>query len=296
MGVIRQGIDSLRSNPWNVTVLRSMAEACAGLHYNEVELVYLKQALVAAPEDIQVNRHCALSLGRMGQFDQAIACWHRVERLTGNDAQAAQMISRLAEEKLKYPGGRPPMPHRPHCEPKQTEPKKTSLTEVLTAKQRLELAIETDRRNPTHYLDLVELLVAERRYNEAQRVLTQAMEICGEETALAKRLEDVKSLSLQRMLTVGASAAVNDEIPNPIPWLELTTCTVLLTFLIQLIPSMRAAAWDIIDLRHWTRVGWLSFSCFTLLALLVIRFSPEVHQIIRRKRSRRKNQLPARVY
>jgi hypothetical protein len=78
-----------------------MAKACEALHYNEVELVYLKPALDAAPKDANVNRHCARSLARMGQFDQAIACWHRVDEITGKDREAAAMISQLAEERMR---------------------------------------------------------------------------------------------------------------------------------------------------------------------------------------------------
>jgi hypothetical protein len=70
------------------------------LHHNEVELVYLKQALEANPKDADVNRHCARSLARMGQFDQAIACWHRVEKIVPGDREVARMISELSEQKV----------------------------------------------------------------------------------------------------------------------------------------------------------------------------------------------------
>lgn len=99
---LRLGLVLLKSNPWHITTLRCMAEACAGLHFNEVELVYLKQALDANPKDVDVNRHCARSLARMAQFDQAIACWHRVEQLAPKDREAPHMIVRLSEEKIQH--------------------------------------------------------------------------------------------------------------------------------------------------------------------------------------------------
>jgi tetratricopeptide (TPR) repeat protein len=102
--VLRLGIDVLKGDPWHVATLRKMAEACEALHYNEVELAYLKQALDAAPKNADVNRHCARSLARMGQFDQAIACWHRVEEITRGDREATEMISKLAEEKMQWQG------------------------------------------------------------------------------------------------------------------------------------------------------------------------------------------------
>jgi tetratricopeptide (TPR) repeat protein len=107
-----EGIRLLQKNPWDAEVLLCMAKACAALHHNESELVYLKGALDCRPKSAIVNRRCAQSLGRMGQFDQAIACWLRVSRLKQGDNEAAEMISRLSEEKLKYPNGRPPV-HQP---------------------------------------------------------------------------------------------------------------------------------------------------------------------------------------
>jgi hypothetical protein len=97
--VLRLGLDLVKDDPWNVTTLRAIAEACAALHYPNVELAYSKQALDANPKDIEVNRHCARSLARVGQFDQAIACWHRVETVRGMDDEAAGMISRLSERR-----------------------------------------------------------------------------------------------------------------------------------------------------------------------------------------------------
>ena len=40
---LRLGIEQLKADPWHVPTLRSLAEVCAALHHNEVELVYLKQ-------------------------------------------------------------------------------------------------------------------------------------------------------------------------------------------------------------------------------------------------------------
>ena len=44
----------------------------------------------------------------MGQFDQAIACWHRVEQAKPHDEEALQAISRLSVEKTIHKGGYDP--------------------------------------------------------------------------------------------------------------------------------------------------------------------------------------------
>lgn len=105
--VLELGPDLLKTNPWDIPTLRAMAEACEAVHYNEVELRYLKNALEANPKDLDVNRHCARSLARMGQFDQAMACWHRVEELRPSDAEAPKMIAELTVEKHRFHAGVP---------------------------------------------------------------------------------------------------------------------------------------------------------------------------------------------
>jgi len=102
---LKLGPDALKSNPWDTSVLRGMAEACEAFDFREVELRYLRFALDADPKDAEVNRHCAKSLQRIGQFDQAIACWHRVEEAKPSDAEAPKMISAIQTEKTRARAG-----------------------------------------------------------------------------------------------------------------------------------------------------------------------------------------------
>jgi tetratricopeptide (TPR) repeat protein len=117
--VLSLGPEALKQNPWDVPTLRSLARACAAHHYNEAELRYLKNALEANPKDVDVNRHCAESLARMGQFDQAIACWSRVEEFgkVNDQAEAQEKISELTIERARgrsgLPGEAKPLPKAP---------------------------------------------------------------------------------------------------------------------------------------------------------------------------------------
>ena len=106
--VLKHGPEQLKTNPWDVPTLRAMAYACEAHAYNEVELRYLKNALDANPKDVEVNRHCALSLARMGQFDQAIACWHRIAESKRDYAEAQERMRQLnaARDVLRDPGRR----------------------------------------------------------------------------------------------------------------------------------------------------------------------------------------------
>ncbi len=105
-GVIEHGLELLKYNPWDAATLRPIAQACEALSLNEVELRYLKSALNGKPKDLDINRHCATSLARMGQYDQAIACWHRIEELSrSHKPEALKMISHLTMAKTQIATG-----------------------------------------------------------------------------------------------------------------------------------------------------------------------------------------------
>jgi hypothetical protein len=281
-GVLQMGIDMLKSDPWNVTVLRSLAEASAGMHHNEVELVFLKQALDAQPKSIEVNRHCARSLGRMGQFDQAISCWHRVELLKGGDEEATHMISHLSQEKLMYPGGRPiPPPSSPQdAVATNTESASPAAPELaLTPRQLLEFALRDDPANLSTHLQYCDLLINSEEYVTAKISLERAIRACGEQPQLVERLGHVRSLlhALEVVDVVASSAAGNEGVqPYRMPWVELLFIMATIGLTAQLFPTVATAVWESLDFRRWSRRTWFFANVVVLLVLTGIRFWTQI--------------------
>jgi cytochrome c-type biogenesis protein CcmH/NrfG len=290
-------LELLSADPWNVATLRGIAEACAGLHYNEAELIYLKQALDAEPKNIEVSRHCARSLARLGQFDQAIACWHRVEKLRGKDEEAARMVSFLAQEKLRYPGGRPSVA-KPQETPKVRPEQETVLKEVvLSPQQKLEEAIATDPQNLRNYLELAQVLLNSNRLNAAESVLTKGIAACGEQAALLQELRRVRTIRAEedRQLTEDrALAARNENRQFQMPWMELALASAFFFLILQLVPSVRAAVWRMIDFRQWSRYVWFAVNFIIFLGLAAVRFGSNIRAAIRRKPVRKKVRTTAR--
>ncbi|HEX3726987.1 MAG TPA: hypothetical protein VHV08_12120, partial [Pirellulales bacterium] len=103
--LIKTGLEILKLNPWEVSTLTAMANACDELNYDEAQLVYLKWALEVNSKDGEVNRSCGRALARLGRFDEAIACWHRVEQAKPGDEEAQRAIADLAIEKTISHGG-----------------------------------------------------------------------------------------------------------------------------------------------------------------------------------------------
>ena len=269
-----------------MATLRGLAQACAALHYNEVELAYLKQALEAAPNDIEVSRHCAVELARMGQFDQAIACWHRIETIRPADKEAHQMIDQLQQEKLKYPGGRPPVSAKVETgraqfssadSAKLSQSPNDAPDVVLSPRQQLESAIANDPHDLANYLELAKLLVDDERYCEAEGLLNRAMAACGENAIVAERLRQIESLRTQHEVDIAEAQRKEIERQNRpfrMPWLELGLALAAVALVLQLFPPVAAASWKIVDFRHWSRAGWFAANIAALLILSVIRFIP----------------------
>src|SRR3954451_7390562 len=97
--------DALKSNPWEVNTLLDVADAYHQIGSDECQLYTLRWALDAAPKDITVNRKAAETLARLGQFDQAISCWRRVEQAKPGDEEASKAISKLSVERTIQKGG-----------------------------------------------------------------------------------------------------------------------------------------------------------------------------------------------
>src|SRR5215212_9021223 len=97
--------EALKSNPWETSTLLDVADAYQEIGSDECQLFVMRWALDAAPKDVAVNRKAAEALTRMGQFDQAISCWRRVEQAKPGDQEASKAISQLSVERTIQKGG-----------------------------------------------------------------------------------------------------------------------------------------------------------------------------------------------
>ena len=218
MAAFQAGCNALALNPWDTTTLVAMAEACRELHIDECQLTYLRWGLDADPKDPTVNRHAALALTRMGQFDQAIACWHRVELAKPHDEEALQAISRLSVEKTIQKGGYDNSMLGPQANGAEAKPMSvarfskgatTTTAEedaeaALPLEQRMQTAIAKDPAAVENYFRLADMYLYEQRLDEAQAILERAQQATGGgDLQVRERLED---LQLRRVARQAAAA------------------------------------------------------------------------------------------
>ena len=238
--ILREGLELLKNNPWDTQALREMARACAFNRFNEVELRYLKNALDGKPKDVEVNKHCAQSLARNGQFDMAISCWARVDEKTRTD-EAQRMMSELtlaktmgkpaSIEAIGAAGERPVSPMPLTAPPEEDSDAESAATTEdasgddisvasdgadepqikLNSRQTLEKAIDESPTDVDNYLQLAELHTKERRYGDAEKVLAKAIEAIGPSLKLESSHEDAQIRSAKARVAIAEQRAAGQK-------------------------------------------------------------------------------------
>jgi tetratricopeptide (TPR) repeat protein len=216
--VITSGLDVLKINPWDLSTLKSMANACEQLQLDEAQLAYLKLALDVDIADPEVNRLNARALGRLGKFDQAIVCWTRVQKAIPRDEEAARAIPNLTVEKTIHRGGYEDAESSTEVmadKDAQSERQGTSGPK-LTPEQQLEKAIAKNPEKVDNYSELADLHLRHDRLEEAEKWLTKALQVSGGEISIRERLEDIQMRRARRDLEIAQKRAQAERTPEAV--------------------------------------------------------------------------------
>ena len=182
--VIKQGVEILKSNPYDTGSLIAVADACGQLQLIDAQRVYLKTALDAAPADAEVNRQCARFLANHGEFDQAIACWVRVSNVKGLGDEAQREIAQLQVEKTIAAG------HGMTGRPGAKVGTATTSNEPTDRIASLKRAVQEKPTEIEAYLELADLLEREATVEEAEAVLARALSASGNDLKVREHMED----------------------------------------------------------------------------------------------------------
>ena len=214
--LIKNGLEWLKLNPWNISALQSMATACDELNYDEAQLVYLKWALELDQKDGEVNRLCGRALARLGRFDEAISCWNRVLVAKPGDQEAQKAVADLAIEKTISHGGYEDAESSTEVKANRAakEDFRSEAIAKLTPEQQLERQISKKPDDVALYIELSDLHTREERHSEAQKVLSKALEISGGEMSIRERLEDSQLRMARHELVIAEKKAAAEKTPQ----------------------------------------------------------------------------------
>lgn len=214
--LISAGLEMLKINPWDVSTLMAMAEAADALNMDEAQLTYLKRALDVNPKDPDTNRVCGRTLARMGQYDQAIACWHRVEQAKPGDDEAARAIGELAIEKTISQGGYEGAENSTDvmADRAAQADRRSEATIKLSPVDQLEKQLAKKPDDVQLYLELADLHTREERHDKAEEVLNRALQASGGDGTVRERLEDAQRRRAMNQLRIAQKQDAEKNTPE----------------------------------------------------------------------------------
>ncbi|MEW4454034.1 hypothetical protein AB1L30_15280 [Bremerella sp. JC817] len=233
--VLAEGVELLKSNPYDSVTLRGMVDACEAMRYHEVGLRYMKNAMDGSPGDMEVMRHCARYLGRVGQFDQAISLWHFIEEKKRGDDEANKMISQLTIDRERRAQGlatvtnridpadaakirrRPAAQNGEESDGIQERP---AMKIELNEKQKLKAKIEADPDSQENYMKLIDLWCDEGKFFEADKVIKEAFSHFGESMELIEKREDVSIRKARHRYRMAEQQAAENATPQVLELVE----------------------------------------------------------------------------
>jgi len=206
--VLQKGTRLLASNPWQLPTLLSLAEACEAKGANKAEACYWRAALQVAGDDEIVQR-AGKAFARLQEFDEALACWRRVE---ARDPEAAppHMIADLAIAKSRT--------RERFSDPEKTTGQGDTSREAVresisrrfvvaktafdpgaptapgvqfTPIQQLEAAIRNRPSIPELYLQLAQLYLDKDRDYDAERLLAKGRDATDRDARVQELWEEV---------------------------------------------------------------------------------------------------------
>lgn len=226
------GCRSLKKSPGDTGVLAEMAAGCGELGFSDCSLYYLRWALDLAPKDIELNKQAATALEAIGEFDQAIGCWVRIQQQKPADEEAARAISRLSVEKTIDRGGYNPqllkgagevtLPQslRVKDASDRVERGLTDRDEVdddasvetgptdAASEEDLRAAIQAAPAESSTYVRLADFYTDGGRLHDAERLLQKALKVAGGgDLSVLEKLEEVHLTRMREQARVAERKA-----------------------------------------------------------------------------------------
>ncbi|CAN0355769.1 unnamed protein product, partial [Ectocarpus sp. 4 AP-2014] len=216
------GCRSLKKSPGDTGVLAELAAGCGELGHSDCQLYYLRWALDLAPKDLEINKQAAAALEGIGEFDQAIGCWVRIQQQRPADEEASRAISRLSVEKTIDHGGYNPQLLKGAGEvtlPKSMRVKdaselldrdetdddasvETGPTDVASEED-LRAAIQAAPADASTYVKLSEFYTEGGRLHDAERLLKKALKVTGGgDLSVLEKLEEVHLTRMKEQVRV----------------------------------------------------------------------------------------------
>ncbi|MCE9556525.1 MAG: tetratricopeptide repeat protein [Planctomycetes bacterium] len=208
-GVVKYGLDYLKLNPWESSVLTEIAAALAELGFDDCRLEYLKVALSASPTDVELNKQAALAFEDVADFDNAIRCWERIAQQRPTDDQARRTINHLTVQKTIHKGNYEEAESSRDAQHNRT-PSGEGPEDDATPEVKFRRDIRRKPEEVTNYIALSDYYWKLEDFENAEKVMHEAVAATGNIRA-REHLEDVQLGRTRRNVELARLKAAEDK-------------------------------------------------------------------------------------
>lgn len=200
-------MEGLQVNPWDAGLLAELGDATKQLGYKDVAALFgYAKAVDFDPKNKEYLQTLAEMLEERGEYTQAAVLWDRVCKIDPHDGNARSRANQAATKHVIDRGGYDEAENSKGVMAAHEVEKRIKQAEVSAAnadgpgmseEADLQRAIRKEPDNKDNYLKLGHVLRKAGKYEEARKVLGQALDISGGDAAIREQVEDCE-LDLMR--------------------------------------------------------------------------------------------------
>ena len=174
--LFKVGVETLKSNPWDIETLISTGKACESLGHLETAIVYYQAAVDADPYHVGANLVCSAALRENADFDGALACLHRVQQQQPEDRAIRKLIHNLSAEKTIHKGKYAMGNSRDTVESAGAviPENEDVMGRPLTEEEQIERRIAKNPQDTANYVELAQWYIKHANFAKAEECYVRA--------------------------------------------------------------------------------------------------------------------------
>ena len=193
--VFKVGIETLKSNPWDIGALISTGEACESLGHRESAIIYLQAAVDADPNHVGANTACCAVLREAADFDGALACVQRILKQQPNNLDIQRLLTHISAEKTIHKGKYAKGEAQP-VETAKILDGEDAMGRTLTVAEQIERRIAKNPKDTANYVELAQWYYRESDFVKAEESYVRAVHASDNAPEMAAQLLEAQKKRL----------------------------------------------------------------------------------------------------
>jgi tetratricopeptide (TPR) repeat protein len=196
--LFRVSIETLKTNPWDISSLISTGEACDTLGFHETALIYFESAVDADSNHIGANIAYCAALREAADFDGAISCIKRIIKQRPEDREVQKLLKDILAEKTIHQGKYATGVSREVLEAAVSvvPENEDAMGRILTVEEQIERRITRNPQDTANYVELAQHYLKQSDFAKAEESYARAADVSENTPAIVEGLLETQKKRL----------------------------------------------------------------------------------------------------